>query len=92
MWAFPHQYDAEAPTDTTVQIGLGTGGIWHLLRLSGGWALERGPAPEPAATLDLNEMIAWRQLTGLPVPDDEVSAEGPDSLVRPLLQVRGIIA
>ena len=92
VWAFPHQYDAAAPTDTAVQIGLGTGGTWHLVRSSGGWTLERGPAPKPAATLNLHETMAWRQLTGLPVPDDAISTEGPHSLVRPLLQVRGIIA
>jgi uncharacterized protein (TIGR03083 family) len=92
VWAFPHQYDAEAPTDTAVQIGLGTGGTWHLVRSSRAWVLARGPAPKPAATLDLHETIAWRQLMGLPVPGDAISAEEPDPLVRALLQVRGIIA
>jgi uncharacterized protein (TIGR03083 family) len=92
VWAFPHQYDADAPTGTAVQIGLGTGGTWHLVSSSGGWRLERGPTPSPVAMLNLHETIAWRQLTGLSVPEDAISAHGPDALVRPLLRVRGIIA
>lgn len=92
VWAFPHQYRAEAPPGTTVQIGLGTGGTWHLVRSESRWVLERGPAPSPAALVGVRETMAWRLLTGLPVPEDEISAVGPDSLVLPLLQVRGIIA
>jgi hypothetical protein len=92
VWAFPYQYKAEAPPGTAVQIGLGTGGTWHLIRSDDRWVLERGAAPGPAAALDLQETVAWRQLTGLAVPDDAISTVGPDQLVRPLLEVRGIIA
>jgi hypothetical protein len=35
--------------------------------------------------------LAWRQLTGLPVSAGQYAAEGDDSLVGPLLAVRGII-
>lgn len=92
VWAFPHQYRAETPDGTVVQIELGSGGSWHLIRSGGGWSLEKGPGSSPAALLDLAETVAWRQLTGLPVGDDSIHVEGPENLVRPLLQVRGIIA
>lgn len=92
VWAFPHQYDAEAPNGTVVQVRLGAGGTWHLVRADGRWVLEEGAAPGFAALLSLHEMDAWRQLTGLHVPEDAIGTEGPDHLVFPLLQVRGIIA
>jgi uncharacterized protein (TIGR03083 family) len=92
VWAFPHQYDAEAPAGNAVQVGLGTGGTWHLVRADHGWTLEQGAAAHPAAVLDLHETVAWRQLTGLPVPQSAMRADGPDHLISPLLQVRGIIA
>jgi uncharacterized protein (TIGR03083 family) len=92
VWAFPHQYRAEAPDGAAVRIGLGAGGIWHLIRSGGGWTLEPGEGPAPAALLTMPETVAWRQLTGLPVGDDAIRTEGPDELVRPLLHVRGIIA
>jgi hypothetical protein len=92
VWAFPHQYTAEALDGTVVRIELGTGGRWHLIRAHGGWNLEQGPGSAPAATLELAATVAWRQLTGLPVGRDSIHTEGPDDLVRPLLQVRGIIA
>lgn len=92
VWAFPHQYTADAPDATAVQLGLGVGGTWHLVRTGDRWILDEGPATTPAALVDLPEAVAWRQLTGLPVPETSVRLEGPDHLVRPLLQVRGIIA
>jgi uncharacterized protein (TIGR03083 family) len=92
VWAFPHQYDAEAPDGTTVQITLGAGGAWHLVRSDGRWVLEQGVASRPAAAIELHETDAWRQLTGLPVPVDAIGTEGPEHLLLPLLEVRGIIA
>ena len=35
--------------------------------------------------------LAWRQLTGLPVPAGQHTTEGDDRLFVPLLAVRGII-
>ncbi len=92
VWAFPHQYDVEAPSDTVVQIKLGSGGAWHLIRADGRWVLEPGVASNSAAMMELHEQVAWRQLTGLQVPEDAIGTDGPDDLVLPLLQVRGIIA
>lgn len=91
VWAFPHQYVTEAPDGTVVQVGLGTGGTWHLIRSGTRWTLERGHAQTPAALVELPETMAWRQLTGLSVPEDSIRVEGDDQLVRPLLHVRGII-
>jgi hypothetical protein len=53
--------------------------------------LDEGNAALPAATLRMASEVAWRQLTGLPVNADQYAAEGADSLIRPLLAVRGII-
>lgn len=92
VWAFPHQYTAKAPEGSAVQIDLGTGGIWHLRRGDDRWVLEAGAAETPAATMELHESMAWRLLTGLAVPDEAITATGPNDLLHPLLQVRGIIA
>lgn len=92
VWAFPHQYTAEASEGSAVQIGLGAGGSWHLLRKGERWVLEAGAAERPAATIELHESMAWRLLTGLPIPDEAITATGPTELLRPLLEVRGIIA
>ena len=91
VWAFPHQYGAQAAEGTVVQVGLGIAGTWHLLRSGGQWSLEPGSGDEPAALIDLPAAVAWRQLTGLPVSDESMRTEGSDHLVKPLLQVRGII-
>jgi hypothetical protein len=92
VWAFPHQYRAPAPEGTLVQVGLGDAGTWHLIRSADRWTLEPGPADQPTALIDLPAPIAWRQLTGLAVSETSVHVAGPDHLVQPLLQVRGIIA
>jgi hypothetical protein len=92
VWAFPHQYGAEAPVGAVVQVGLGDAGTWNLIRDADRWTLEAGPAEEPAASIDLPTAVAWRQLTGLAVPEDSIRLDGPDNLVKPLFDVRGIIA
>lgn len=92
VWAFPHQYTGEAPEGSAVEIGLGVGGVWHLRRENRRWILEAGVAESPVATMELHESMAWRLLTGLPVPDDAITTTGPKDLLGPLLEVRGIIA
>jgi hypothetical protein len=92
VWAYPHQYRAEAPEGTTVQIGFGGVGSWHLVRAEGCWRLEAGAVREPAARLDLTAQAAWRLLTGLDVDQHAIHVQGPDHLVRTLVAVRGIIA
>jgi len=92
VWAFPYQYRPEAAAGTTVQLDFGhSGGSWILTRNAGGWVLDEGIARRPAATLRIAPQVAWRQLTGLPVSADQYAVQGDDSLVRPLLAVRGII-
>jgi hypothetical protein len=92
VWAFPNQYKVDAPTGTAVQIEFGAAGTWHLVRSEVRWVLEQGAALCPTAVVSTPETVAWRQLTGLPVPDGEITTIGPDQLVRPMLRVRGIIA
>jgi uncharacterized protein (TIGR03083 family) len=92
VWAFPHQYRPEALRGTTVDLDFGTGGNWALTRDAEGWVLDEGAARNPAASLRMPAQLAWRQLTGLPVPAGQYVTAGDDSLVRPLLAVRGIIA
>jgi len=48
--------------------------------------------PSPAAALHVPPHLAWRQLTGLPVPAGGYRTEGDERLAAPLLAVRGIIA
>ena len=92
VWAFPHQYRPEAPQGTAVHLDFGTGGSWTLTRDAGTWVLDEGTAAHPAAGLRMPAQLAWRQLTGLPVPASQYVTTGNDSLARPLLAVRGIIA
>ena len=47
VWAFPHQFDAEAPDGTVVQVGFDVAGTWHLIRSGHRWTLEPGTAPAP---------------------------------------------
>jgi hypothetical protein len=92
VWAFPYQYRPEAAPGTTVQLDFGhSGGSWILTREVRGWVLDEGIARWPAAILQIAPWVAWRQLTGLPVSAGQYTVEGDDSLVRPLLAVRGII-
>ena len=92
VWAFPYQYRPEAASGTAVQLDFGpVGGSWSLTREAGRWVLDEGAARWPAATLGMAPQVAWRQLTGLPVSTGQYAVGGDDSLVRPLLEVRGII-
>ena len=92
VWAFPHQYRIDAPLRTIVQVDLGIGGTWTLTRSAERWELDEGVAEEPEAVLVMPEAVAWRQLTGLPVRFDDLSMSGNEKLLRPLLEVRSIIA
>jgi hypothetical protein len=91
VWAFPHQYEAPGKRGTTVQIDFGSCGTWHLKRVSDGWELNPGRARSPSASVRIAPEMAWRQMTGLPVPDEAIATEGPESLTRRLLAVRAII-
>ncbi len=91
VWAFPHQYDVNAPDGTIVQLDFGTGGRWTLTRSGKGWVLDEGSATAPSALLQMPEAVAWRQLTGLHVHPDRYVIDGTEELLQPLLEVRGII-
>jgi hypothetical protein len=87
----PHQYRPAAPPGTAVQLDFGGGGRWRLTRAAEGWVLDEGTAQHPAAALRMRAHLAWRQLTGLPVPAGDYVTEGDDRLAAPLLAVRGIL-
>jgi len=91
VWAFPHQYRPAAAPGTAVQLDFGSSGRWRLTRMAEGWELGEGTAPSPAVALRMPPHLAWRQLTGLPVPAGGYRTEGAERLAAPLLAVRGII-
>jgi uncharacterized protein (TIGR03083 family) len=92
VWAFPHQYRADATPGTEVQLDFGRiGGSWILTRDATRWVLDQGRTPRPAASLRMPPQQAWRQLTGLSVTAERYAADGDAGLIGPLLAVRGII-
>lgn len=92
VWAFPHQYAAETELGTAVAIDLTEGGRWLLTRGQHGWELDEGERRSPAASITVDGDTAWRLVTGGAYDPDAIRATGPDHLVEPLLDVRGIIA
>jgi uncharacterized protein (TIGR03083 family) len=93
VWALPHQYRAPAPSGTTVQVDLASGGVWHLVATDDvRWVLETGAATGATATATFTADAAWRSFTGAAIPAGGVHTTGPDELTAPLLTVRGIIA
>ncbi|HEV7722614.1 MAG TPA: maleylpyruvate isomerase N-terminal domain-containing protein [Iamia sp.] len=89
VWAFPAQL-GPAADGTVVGVGLGDD-RWSLRRSGSAWSLEAGWPSGAAATLALDAEPAWRHLTGLPVPADDVHTTGDPDLVARLLAVRSII-
>jgi hypothetical protein len=64
--AVPHTLRDLSPADgTCVQIQVtGTGGgSWTAQRRNGTWAIDRGPAPQPAALVQLSSDCFWRVAT-----------------------------
>ncbi len=93
VWALPHQYRVDAPTGTTVQIDLDSGGRWHLTcEESTNWSLDEGIVDQPDAHSAFSDDAGWRWLTGASMPPEGVVMRGPANLTEPLLGVRGIIA
>lgn len=92
IWGFPHQYQAPAPTGTTIGLGINGVGAWSLTRSdSGAWDLDEGWPAEPAASLRMSGDAAWRLLTGAPYDLAQAQLSGEPALAQALLQVRGII-
>jgi len=93
VWAVPHQYRADAPAGTTVQVDLAAGGTWLLVSNgSAHWSLDEGTVEAPDARGEFTSDAAWRWLTGAALPSHGLRLEGPSELCQPLLGVRGIIA
>jgi hypothetical protein len=91
MWGYPHQYDADAPSGTTVDIRIDDVGAWTLTRGEDSWSLDDGPSERPAATLSMPGESAWRLLTNADHDPNTIELSGDEELGRPLLLVRGII-
>jgi hypothetical protein len=92
VWAFPHQYCAEAPTGARVQLDLDSGGMWTLTcEGTRQWSLSEGPARDASARVTLRDDCGWRVLTGADYSRDELTLDGPAELCEPLLGVRSII-
>lgn len=79
VWAFPHQYRADAPRGTVVHLDMRPAGSWTLTDGATGWVLGQGPADAPAL-LRMAPEVAWRQLTGLSVGAQNRELEGPAGL------------
>lgn len=91
VWAFRHQYRPAFDAGTIVNLNLGEGAQWDLIRGDDGWGLVPGLADWPRAAITTDRDSAWRLLTGNPMAGGSVTTSGPVELVQPLLEVRGII-
>jgi Mycothiol maleylpyruvate isomerase N-terminal domain len=91
IWGFPHQYQAPAPSGTTIALEIPGTGTWTLTRTAPGWILDEGQAAAPAASLRMSGEAAWRLLTGARYDARQVELSGDPDLTEPLLQVRGVI-
>jgi uncharacterized protein (TIGR03083 family) len=91
VWAFPHQYAAEAQSGTVVVVDVGGVRTWRLTRNGEGWILHEGDAPAPAATLRMTGDASWRLLTGARYDLSQVELFGDRELAEALTGVRSII-
>jgi uncharacterized protein (TIGR03083 family) len=98
VYALPVAYrHINAPHGSTITFNItgDSGGMWSLLRESGGWSLYSGPAPNPIATIAVDESTAWRLLTRGISPDEArpaLTVEGDPILATPFLHAVAIIA
>ena len=96
--ALPHTYRGmEAAADTHVKLIVSgeAGGEWSLVRRERGWLLGRGEESTPAATVRLDQSIAWRLFTnGLSEEQarEAVRVEGDEALGAKILDAVAIIA
>ena len=92
VWAFPHQYRANAKPGSRVLLDLGTGGEWALTSDGVRWHLGPHVAGEATvAEVHADDDTAWRWLTGGDLGEGALHTFGPTELVGPLLQVRAIL-
>ncbi len=96
--ALPHTYRQVAAAEgTALQVHMTgqAGGDWALLRQAGKWQLLYGTAPHAAASIELNQDLAWRLFTKGINPAEaqaQVQVAGDAALVRPVLQMVSIMA
>jgi hypothetical protein len=76
IWGFPRQYQAPAPSGTTIALEIPGIGAWTLARTAAGWILDEGQATAPAAGLRMSGEAAWRLLTGARYDARQVKLSG----------------
>lgn len=73
VFGIPHALRAIDRTQgTTLRVVIGgeAGGEWWVLRTRAGWQLHRGMTASPNASVDIDEIVAWRLATKGMSPDD----------------------
>ena len=91
IWAFPHQYRADAKTGTVVALEVVSVGTWRLTKTEDGWTLDEGQTARPAAALRMSGDAAWRLLTGADYDPSQVELSGNRELAEALTKVRSVI-
>lgn len=98
VFALPPAFrDTPAAPGTVVQLHIAgaAGGDWALARYAEGWTLYEGIADQPAATVTLDQDLAWRLFTKGLTPRDAAPAitfAGDSQLGRQVLHAVAIIA
>ncbi|WP_148615523.1 maleylpyruvate isomerase N-terminal domain-containing protein [Nocardioides rubriscoriae] len=92
VWAFPHQYRAQAASGARILLDLGTDDRWTLT--SDGTRWELGPCIDTDmhdAKVHAQAAHGWRWLTGGTVPAGTLLTSGPAHLVEPLARIRAAL-
>ena len=94
VWAIPLEFRAPADSGARILLDLTAGGAWDLTSDgTGRWVLDQHVGGDDAyvATIPFDDDAGWRWLTGGSPDLDRIQRTGPDRLLDPLMQVRGIL-
>lgn len=90
LHALPHRYrEVAAPPGAALEIRI-AGAVWSLTRHDR-WALHRGPAHGPAATVTIPAHLAWRLFTNSFPAGAQLEVDGDPTLAAPLYSTRAIV-
>jgi uncharacterized protein (TIGR03083 family) len=98
MRSLPRTYEGvEAPDGTVMEVHVqgDAGGVWHIVRKSGGWVLREGLTKESTARAYVRSEDAWRLFTKALTPAEverALRSEGDQDLARHLHHAVAIIA
>ncbi|MGN6758062.1 MAG: maleylpyruvate isomerase family mycothiol-dependent enzyme [Thermomicrobiales bacterium] len=98
VWALPHTFrHTTVPSGTAIHLTItgASGGAWVVVCEDSGWTLYSGAAPQPAATVTLDQETAWRLFTKGVSPQEASSVahiEGDPRLGAVVLETVAIIA